>query len=64
MSINFMMDNKKFFYKRIEYDLLTYLGDIGGLMEGFIVILSATFALTNFKKFEHFLIEQLYMNKD
>ena len=31
MSINFMMDNKKFFYKRIEYDLLTYLGDIGGL---------------------------------
>ena len=33
MSINFMMDNKKFFYKRIEYDLLTYLGDIGGLID-------------------------------
>ena len=49
---------------RDVYSLLDWIGDIGGLMEGFIVILSATFALTNFKKFEHFLIEQLYLNKD
>ena len=49
---------------RDVYSVLDWIGDIGGLMEGFIVILSATFALTNFKKFEHFLIEQLYMNKD
>ena len=42
---------------RDVYSLLDWIGDIGGLMEGFIVILSATFALTNFKKFEHFLIE-------
>ncbi len=33
LSVYFRADSRRKFYKREDYDLLTYLGDVGGLLD-------------------------------
>ena len=49
---------------RDVYGVLDWIGDIGGLLEGFLVILSFTLTFISFKNFDHYLVEGLYRHKD
>ena len=49
---------------RDVYSILDWIGDVGGLSEGLVIGLGAVLAFMNFKYFEHFLIEQLFWEKD
>ena len=68
MGIFFRADNERRLYKREGYDVLTYLGDLGGLLD---VVLVLGFLFTSFfasRLFKAALIGQVYRiqryNKD
>ncbi len=45
---------------RDVYSILDWIGDIGGLREGLVIILAGCLGLVKFHSFEHFMIEHLY----
>ena len=45
---------------REVYSLLDWIGDIGGLMEGLLLIFGVLLAAIQFNKFDHYMIESLY----
>ena len=60
LSVFLRADNSSFIYKRISYDVLTYLGDLGGLLDA---VLMFGFLLTSFfasKLFTAALINKFY----
>ena len=60
MQITFEFDLTLYRIDRDVYSILDWVGDLGGLSEGLVIILSFVFGLTQFNSFEHFLIERLY----
>ena len=60
MNVYLRAENQSRFYKRVGYDILTYLGDLGGLLD---FVLALGFAITSFfstKLFSAALIGQVY----
>ena len=45
---------------RDVYSVLDWIGDVGGLFEGLVILFSALVALANFNSLDHYLIEGLY----
>lgn len=45
---------------RDVYSVLGWIGDVGGLNEGLVIMISITLSILNFSKFDHFLVEYLY----
>ena len=49
---------------RDVYSILDFIGDLGGLAEGFYIILKILLGFLTYNNFEHFLIEFLYGKYD
>ena len=60
LSIFFRADNENKLYKRIGYDILTYLGDLGGILD--VVVVAGHVCTTIFasRLFQAALIGQAY----
>ena len=60
LSVFLRADNQSHIYKRVSYDILTYLGDLGGLLDSVLLI---GFIFTSFfagKMFKAAMINQFY----
>ena len=64
MQVTWEFDLTLYRVDRDVYSILDWIGDVGGLSEGLVIGLGAVLAFLNFKHFEHFLIEQLFWEKD
>lgn len=60
MQITFEFDLNLYRVDRDVYSILDWIGDIGGLREGLVIILAGIFGLVKFHPFQHFMIEHLY----
>ena len=49
---------------RDVYSILDWIGDVGGLNEGLIIIFSLVLGLMNYNTFEHYMIENLYLRHE
>lgn len=60
MQVTFEFDLDLHRVDRDVYSILDWIGDIGGLREGLVIIFVGIFGLLKFHSFEHFMIEHLY----
>ena len=60
LGIFFRADNENKLYKRIGYDILTYLGDLGGLLDVVVVIGQFSATLFASRLFQAALVGQAY----
>ena len=60
LGIFFRAENEHRVYKRIAYDILTYLGDLGGLMDILFAIGGLCTGIFASKLFQAALIRQAY----
>ena len=58
--VSFEADLNYYRIDREAYNLLDWLGDLGGLKEALILIFAFIFATLKYGAFENFLVEQLY----
>ena len=64
MQVTFEFDLNLYRIDRAIYSILDWISDIGGLKDGIILIIKALIPIMNFKTFEHFLIEHLFVKRD
>ena len=60
MQVTYEFDLNLYRVDRDVYSLLDWIGDIGGVMEGLVVIMGVLLGALQFNKFNHYMIEQLY----
>ena len=60
IAIAYEFDLNLYRIDREAYNLLDWLGDLGGLKEALIIILGFIFGLFNYHTFEDYLVSQLY----
>lgn len=63
MQVQWEFDLTLYRIDRDVYSILDWIGDVGGLSEGLVIGLGAALSLVNFYRFDHYLIEQLYLTK-
>lgn len=56
INVYIRADDTQYFFKRENYDLITYLGDLGGLLDVLFVVGSVTTGLLTSKLFKAMLI--------
>ena len=49
---------------RDVYSVLDWISDIGGLKDGLILVIIVVVSFLNFYKFDHYLIENLFVKRD
>ena len=64
LSVAFEFDLTLYRIDRDVYSILDFIGDLGGLAEGFYIMLQILLSFVTFNNFEHFLIEFLYGKYD
>ena len=64
MQITFEFDLDLYRVDRDVYSILDWIGDIGGLREGLVIILAGTIGFVKFHPFEHLMIQHLYNKKE
>ena len=64
LSVTFEFDLTLYRIDRDVYSILDFIGDLGGLAEGFYIILWVLLSIATYNNFEHFLIEFLYGKYD
>lgn len=62
--MTFEFDLNLYRIDRAVYGILDWISDIGGLSDGLILLITAILPIMNFKTFEHFLIEHLFVKRD
>ena len=60
ISITYEFDLNQYRIDREAYNMLDWLGDIGGLKEAIVIVLGFIYGLLNYNKFENFLVSKLY----
>ena len=60
VAIAYEFDLNLYRIEREAYNLLDWLGDLGGLKEAIMIILGFIFGLFNYNKFENYLVKHLY----
>ena len=60
IAITFEFELNYYRIDREAYNMLDWLGDLGGLKEALMIILGFIFGLFNYNSFENFLVSQLY----
>ena len=60
ISITYEFDLNQYRVDREAYNMLDWLGDIGGLKEAIVIVLSFLYGLLTYNKFENFLVSKLY----
>ena len=58
--ISYEFDLNLYRVDRDAYNILDWLGDIGGLKEALTIVLSAFIAVFNYNTFENYMVAQLY----
>ena len=60
LQVTWELDLTQYRIDRDVYSVLDWIGDVGGLSEGLVILITIVLAIINFAKFDHFLIEHLY----
>ena len=60
MQVTFEFDLTLYRIDRDVYSILDWVGDLGGLSEGLIIIFGIMITFSQFNSFEHYMIENLY----
>ena len=60
IAISYEFDLNLYRIDREAYNLLDWLGDLGGLREALIIIFAYTTGLFNYHQFEDFMVSHLY----
>ena len=63
MAISYEFDLNYYRIDREAYNLLDWLGDIGGLKEAMMIILGFIFAVFNYHTFEDYMVSNLYRSE-
>ena len=58
--VSFEFDLDHWRIDRETYNLLDWLGDLGGLREALIIILGAMYSFFNFRNFQDYLVSKLF----
>ena len=59
-ALSFEFDLNLYRIDREAYNMLDWLGDIGGLKEALTIILTSVFAVFNYHTFQDYLVSNLY----
>ena len=59
-ALSFEFDLNLYRIDREAYNMLDWLGDIGGLKEALTIILTSLFAVFNYHTFQDYLVSNLY----
>ena len=62
-AIAYEFDLNMYRIDREVYNLLDWLGDLGGLKEALMIVLGFMFGLFNYHAFEDYLVSQLYKSE-
>ena len=60
IAISYEFDLNLYRIDREAYNLLDWLGDLGGLKEALIIIFGLTASLLNYQKFEDYMVSNFY----
>ena len=60
LQVTYEFDLNLYRIDRDVYSVLDWIGDVGGLNEGLVILFSMLIGLANFNSFDHYLIEGLY----
>ena len=60
MAITFEFDRTLYEMERTAYNVLDWIGDIGGLLEALLVFFAGFIALAQPKTFENFMVQKLF----
>ena len=60
VNIYFRQDDRQMLYKREEYDMLTYLGDLGGLLDIVLLLGVAITSIFVSRLFQAAIVKQAY----
>ena len=60
LQITFEFDLALYRIDRDVYSIIDWVGDVGGLNEGLLIVCSGILAILNFNKFNHFMAERLF----
>ena len=63
ISVTYEFDLNYYRIDREAYNLLDWLGDIGGLKEAIMIILGFIFGLFNYHTFEDYLVSHFYRSE-
>ena len=60
LQITFEFDLALYRVDRNVYSIIEWVGDVGGLNEGLLIVCSGILAILNFNRFNHFMAERLF----
>ena len=64
ISITYEFDLNQYRIDREAYNLLDWLGDIGGLKEAIVISFGFLYATLSYNQFENFLVSKLYKTRE
>ena len=64
MAITFEFDMTLYEMERTAYNMLDWIGDIGGLEAALLILFGAFYGFVHFKSFDNFLVQKLYRTNE
>ena len=64
MAITFEFDLTFYRMERTAYNILDWIGDIGGLEAALLIFFAAFYGFLHYKSFDNFLVQKLYRNDE
>ena len=64
IAVTFEFDLTYYEMERTAYNILDWVGDLGGLFEGLLIFFSAIYAFLHYQTFNNFLVQKLYRTEE
>ena len=60
MALTFEFDLTFYEIERTAYNILDWIGDLGGLLEALLVFFAAIYGFVHFESFNNFMVQKLF----